>query len=556
MDHSAPLPETSDVSNAMLAGILAIAADAIVTVDDAQRIMNFNQGAEQIFGYCASEIIGKPLEVLLPERYRSVHEEHVRHFGQGRETARRMGHRQEIFGRRKNGEEFPAEASISRLVLPNGHTVYSAVLRDVTERKRLEQEQRFLAFASDALAQSLDLQPTLTVIPQLPVPHLAHWCTLDAIGVDGGLTHTASTHIDASRQAALDQLTASYPTDEDSPWFTIDVLRRGQVTAIQPVTEAWLDAHVHDARHAELLRDIGVNALLGVPLHVRNDVVGVLTFGRLASAPPFDEYEISLAHEYARRAAMALDHARLYFTAQRVTRARDVVLGVVSHDLRNPITAIERCARVLRDNPADNVDRSEMVTTIADAASWSQRLIRDLLDVATIDAGRLSLEREPVDVAEVVAQVVQLFARQAAERAVHLHVNVPEHLPLIHADRERVVQLLANLVDNAIKYSERDGAVTIRAELAGALVRFVVIDTGTGIAEADLPHVFDLYWQARRANRVEGSGYGLSIARGIAEAHGGEIWAESEPTKGSTFQFTIPAAHTAAAIVMAKSSPA
>lgn len=556
MNHSAPPQDTGDVSNAMLAGILAIAADAIVTVDDAQNILHFNQGAENIFGYRASEVIGKPLSLLLPERHRSEHGAHVRQFGQSSETARRMGHRQEIHGLRKNGVEFPAEASINRLTLPNGHTVYSAVLRDVTERKRLEQEQRFLASSSDALAQSLELQPTLTVIPQLTVPFLAHWCTLDAFGMDGVLIHSASKHADPERQVAMDRLAAQYPTNEDSPWFAIDVLRRGQLTAIQPVTTEWLEAHVHDAGHASLLRDVGAESLLAVPLKVRNEVVGVLTLGRLATTAPFSEHDQALAREFARRAAMAFDHARLYFTAQRVTRARDVVLGVVSHDLRNPITAIERCARLLRDGLPDGVDRMAMVTTIADAANWSQRLIRDLLDVATIDAGRLSLEREPVHVSDVVDQVVQLFSRQAVERSITVHVVVPDDLPLIYADRERVVQLLANLVDNAVKFSARESAIRIQTEVAGAFVRFIVVDSGSGIQESDLPHLFDLYWQARRANRAEGSGYGLSIARGIAEAHGGEIWAESVPGYGSTFRFTIPVATAGAKTPMAKSNPA
>lgn len=546
--------DEGDVSNAMLAGILAIAADAIVTVDDRQRIMNFNQGAEHIFGYSASEIIGQSLEVLLPRRYRTAHGEHVHQFGHGEETARRMGHRQEIFGLRKSGAEFPAEASISRLLLPNGHTVFTAVLRDVTERKRLEQEQRFLASASDALAQSLELQPTMSIIPELAVPLLADWCTLDAIGADGVLIHSVSSHVDESRQSALDALTKQYPTDENSPWFSIDVMRRGKVTHVHPVTDDWLDAHVHGDAHAQLLRDVGVEELLGVPLHFRNEVVGVLTLGRSSKAREYDDWTIALVREFARRSAMALDHARLYFTAQRATRARDVILGVVSHDLRNPITAIERCARLLRDGLPEGIDRDAMITTIADAANWSQRLIRDLLDVATIEAGQLRLEKDAVAVTTVIDQVVQLFARTAAERGVTIQVDIADGLPPILADSERVVQLLANLMDNAVKFSTTGSTVTIRAKAASTFVRFVVVDSGAGIAETDLPHLFDLYWQARRANRAEGSGYGLSIARGIAQAHGGEIWAESTLNEGSTFRFTIPIAYTSA-MTKAKSNP-
>lgn len=524
----------------MLAGILSISADGIITVDASQRIMDFNHGAEQIFGYTAAEVIGQPLDLLLPRRHREAHESHVRAFGAGRETARRMGHRREIFGRRKDGEEFPAEASICRLELPDGNIVYSAVLRDVTERKRAEQEQRFLSEAGAALARTLEHEPTLELIPQLTVPFMADWATLDVPESDREIRHYVSTHADAARQPAVAALSHRFPVDHDSPWFSVDVLRHGRPTLVTPMSDDWLEAHVHGDGHAALLRTVGIHSLLGVPLVIRQEIVGALTLARAAERRPFDEGDLLLATTFAERAASTIDNARLYRTAQRASRARDVVLGVVSHDLRNPITAIERCARFLRDGAADTVDHARMVRTIAEAAGWSQRLIRDLLDVAAIEAGQLSLVREAVDLGLLLEGVRETFERRATEQQIPLTVVPPIASLPIHVDPERILQVLANLVDNALKFTSPGGRVEVRARGGAREVEVVVTDTGPGIPPDEVPHLFDLYWHARRAGRAEGSGYGLSIARGIVEAHGGRIWVESVPGEGATFRFTLP----------------
>src|SRR6185437_9863141 len=171
------------VSEAKFAGILDIAADAIISVDDAQRIIHFNTGAEVIFGYTRGEMIGQPLERLIPERFRAAHAGHMRRFASGTETARRMGERREIFGLRRGNIEFPAEASISRLSTPTG-MLFTVVLRDITERKRVEHEQRFLATLGEELARSLDYDATAQLAANVAVPALADACLLDLLDGD------------------------------------------------------------------------------------------------------------------------------------------------------------------------------------------------------------------------------------------------------------------------------------------------------------------------------------------------------------------------------------
>ena len=534
-------------SQAMFAAILEIAADAIITVDEAQLIMHFNSGAEQIFGYSPDEIIGQPLEVLLPERFRASHPALVRGFGEGQETARRMGHRREIYGLRKSGEEFPAEASISKLRLPTGRTVYSAVLRDVTDRKRAEQDQRFLAEASAVLASSLDYEATLAAVPRLAIPRFGSWCALALVAPDDTIGRIVAPHADPALADTLDEMMQRYPLHWDSPWLAVDVLRTGTAVMVPTVTDDWLEAHCEDAEHMRLLKRVGASSLVSIPLIARDQVLGALTIGRVEGSPPFDDADLGLASDVAARAALAIDNARLYQTAQRATQARDVVLGIVSHDLRNPLSAIAMCASALRESPPEAAtDRGSLADTIYDSAEWMQRLIQDLLDVAAIEARQLSIERHREPVESIIQRVRATFERPAAQRGVRLEVEVAPATPEVHGDAERILQVLANLVSNAVKFTEAGGTVTVLAEASGGEVLFSVRDTGAGVPADDLSHLFDLYWHARRNARSRGSGYGLAIARGIVEAHGGRIWVESVVGKGSTFRFTIPAAGTTA----------
>jgi signal transduction histidine kinase len=286
----------------------------------------------------------------------------------------------------------------------------------------------------------------------------------------------------------------------------------------------------------------GATSLLIVPLITREEVIGALTCMRSATRA-FDTEDCNLAEQVATRGAHALDNARLYESAQRATRARDEVLGAVSHDLRNPLSAIVMCAQALQESPPDSPeDLRTLVDAIADSAEWMTRLIRDLLDVAAIDSGQLSIERGSEAVAPIIRRLLSMFGPAAAANGVGLEAELASDLPNVLGDGERILQVLANLVGNAVKFTERDGLVMVRVSSGSGELHFSVQDTGPGIPPDDVPHLFELYWHARRTSRVRGSGYGLAIARGIVEAHGGSLRVESELGRGSTFHFTLPAA--------------
>ena len=359
----------------LFSGFLAISADAVIAIDDEQRIIFFNEGAERIFGYSADEVGGQYLAMLLPERFRPTHRGHVEGFGAAHGRARVMGERQEISGLRKSGEEFPAEASIQRIEI-DGRNVYAAVLRDVSARYRAEEE-------------------------------------------------------------------------------------------------------LHQA-----------------------------------------------------------------------IRARDDMMGIVSHDLRNPASAVKMLARSIlaeaeeRALPADVTERVEV---IGQAAAQIDALIQDLLDVTRLEAGRLTVSAHDVEPTPLVEAALYALHALSKSGGVTLSATYEEPLPVVHADPERVTQLLSNLVGNALKFTPAGGRVDVRVEPqpGGSGVLVSVIDTGSGIPADQLPHVFDRFYQVSNARKGarHGAGLGLTIARGIVEAHGGTISIESAPGRGTAVRFTLPRAH-------------
>ena len=533
-----------DTSERRFAAILSIAADAIITVDHTQRILHFNQGAEEIFGYAESDAIGRHLSILIPHRFRDVHSEHIQGFARSPDRSRRMGGRRELFGLRADGTEFPAEASISKLVGPDG-ILFTVVLRDITWQRRAEAEQRFLAQATSALSRTLAVDETVGAIADLPVPLLADACLVVTREPRGALRRRPSSNHAPELASGVARLTAHALTD-DSPWPSIDVMRRNRRLIVDHVDDAWLEQYT-DGNEIADWRDLGARSLLIVPLHASGESLGALTLIRVR-AEPFDREARELAETFAATAATALANARLYESARAANRAREELLSVVSHDLRNPLTAIGMCVHALElEQGGDPGERRELLATIRTSSSMMNRMIEDLLDVASIERGSLSMELTPQDPAELVRRALQLFTVEAAESGVRIESRAGLELPNIEADAGRIVQVLGNLIRNSIKFTPPAGSIAVSVEAQGAEVVFAVRDTGRGISPEQLPHVFDRYWQADDDSRMRGRGLGLSIARGIVEAHGGRIWASSQPGRGTEVRFSIPVAGRSAA---------
>ena len=295
------------------------------------------------------------------------------------------------------------------------------------------------------------------------------------------------------------------------------------------------------------IRGSGTRALFGVPLLHNGEVIGVAEAGSRRATDFSDEDKMLLGIMATRATAMLEQHRlrelaeRRADDAQRAARARDEVIAIVSHDLRNPLSTILAAATLL-GRTADDVEgvRSKSAT-IERAVHRMSRLLEDLLDVSRIEAGGLTLERAPLDVAPLVHEAIEQQRALAEERGLTLVAEVPDGLPKVSADGERVQRVFANLLSNAIKFTPRAGRILVGAAVDGAAVCFGVADSGPGVPPEQLPHVFDRYWQGRADTR-QGAGLGLAIVKGIVETHGGRAWAESRLGAGSTFFFTLPLA--------------
>jgi PAS domain S-box-containing protein len=224
--------------------------------------------------------------------------------------------------------------------------------------------------------------------------------------------------------------------------------------------------------------------------------------------------------------------------AEKATRLRDDVLGILAHDLRNPMSAILSAASLLAVTAEDDARRRPL-SIIERSTRVMDRLVNDLLDIARFEAGHLALRRDRLDVEQLIRDAVDLFELQAAARTISLRVSVDGNLPPIAADKDRLLQVLSNLLGNALKFSKTGATISVRARRSELGVQVSVKDSGVGIPAEDLPHVFDRFWQANRSSRT-GAGLGLAICKAIVEAHGGRIWAASAAGRGTTIHFDLP----------------
>jgi len=532
-------PKTADaITDAILAAIVTISADAIVCVDESQRIIFFNEGAAAVFGHTPAEVMGESLEILIPKRFRASHSQHVESFGRSSIVARQMGERAQISGLRKNGQEFPAEAAISHLGDP-GRRVFTVVLRDITERKRAHETQQFLAEAGEVLASSLGPEDTLRNVTRLAVPRLADACIVN-VHQEGEFERTAVAHVDPEHGRALERKHQQHPIDASGNHPVAMVLR----TIAPLVLSSPATGSAADREHPDLtdIFDAPPSDGIILPLRARDQLLGVLSLYRREGT--YDPGDVFLAEELGRRAAMAMDNARLHELVQVGIRARDDMIGIVAHDLRNPVNAVRMLAGVILDRERDEplpTEITDYAAVIRQAAEQMDALIRDLLDVTRVEAGRLKVDAVPYDTEELLSDALRTLSPVAAEKSITLRLTAPDDMPDVLADCERVRQAMSNLVGNAIKFSAEGSEVVVSAVVLDVEVRFSVVDRGNGMTSDQLSHAFDRFWQSSRTDR-QGAGLGLAIAKGIIDAHGGRIWAESRPGVGSTFYFTLPIA--------------
>jgi PAS domain S-box-containing protein len=527
--------EALRVSEARFSGILAVSPDAIISMDGALRIMLWNDGAKQIYGYSQTDAIGAPITLLVPQRLRSAFVAEIKEFAEEPETSGRLGETgTSYFGLRKNGEEFPIDAAISELQVA-GERILTVSVRDVTEQHRIENHHLTLARMGQVLASSLDYEETLTELVQLLAQQFADYVVL-YLRDDGQPAHRARAASREPLMAWYSKLVLSVPgAPPEEPVSRAIETKQPLVLQITPDV---IRSIIHTEDHGRALKSLGLKSVMAVPLLVGETCLGALLFE--SSTRTLESADLPLAQEIGRRTALLIENAGLHREAQAAIRARDDVLSIVAHDLRNPLgTVLMEADLLLMGEEGPERSAVESAGAIQRAGKHMTRLIGDLLDVARIESGQLSVERSFVPVPELVADFVKAQETVAASAGLELRVDVAPDVGFAFVDRDRFLQVLENLFGNAKRFTPWGGQITIGAAPRGEDVLFWLSDTGTGIDSDALPYVFDRYSEKRKTDR-QGTGLGLPIVKGIVEAHGGRVWAESTEGKGSTFFFTLP----------------
>ncbi len=425
--------------------------------------------------------------------------------------------------------------------------------REQSARAEAEAAERRLAFLAEASAQlsaSLDYEVTLSNVARLAVPRLADYCAIDVVNEDNQVRSLELADVDPEKEEAGRRMHEEHPVDPESNHPVAQVLRSGRPILFSDVDEDVLRLFAEDdEEYLQELRNIGIDSAMYVPLVARGRTIGVISFVASESDQRYGPSDLALAQELTRRAAMAIDNARLYREAQDAVRIREEFLSIASHELKTPLTTVKGygqiLGRLLRRPDPDSDRLVRLADQLQEQLSRFETLIADLLDVSRIQQRGLELRPEPTDLVALVRTVVSRFEYPAEPEPRHTFaIHAPSKLDGIW-DPDRLDQVLTNLLSNAVKYSPDGGVVTVTIEHSlteqGDLVEFSVQDQGIGIPEDEQGQLFQPFARSETVQRaISGVGLGLYISQQIINRHGGMIWLESKPDEGSRFVVSMP----------------
>lgn len=533
-----PPPPLSDVHYRQ---IVSSAVDyAIFTCLEDGCITSWNIGATQLTGWRADEMLGQRMELLYtPEdRVAGIPSREL-------ETARREGRAlNERWHLRRDGTPF--WASGETLPLQDGfgpHEGFLTILRDRTDQRQHALDRQFLARASDELAALSDVPATLDKIARLAVPDFADYCAIDLLEPHGLLRRVATVHVDPARQLTLKALHERFPPDPRTRGGTWHVLNTGRPQLVPRMTREILERSVESTERREALLSLGMHSYIAAPLTAQGETLGVISFATSDATRTYGEPDLSLAVDLARRAAVALQNARLMRALQQADRAKDVFIATLAHELRNPLAPLRNGLEILQRAPGDQQRVEQVTGMIERQVGQLSRLVDDLLDVSRIGTGKLEIKREPSSLVAVLATAVEM-SRPLIESAQHQLVqHLPDEPVQVMGDAARLAQVFANLLNNAAKYTRRGGRIDLRLQALPAEAVVRVRDNGAGIAPEMLRRVFHLFTQLPQPEerRQGGLGIGLSLVEGLVRLHGGRVEAHSAGLgQGSEFVVRLP----------------
>ena len=523
-------------------GIVESIADPFVVHDADWRFVFLTDRARAIFrdngrGDSGS-LLGQRLWDVYPEIIGTEHERQMR-----RAATERVPVTYEAFY-----EPGASWAVMSCFPLPDGGL--ATQWRDITIRRRAEENARYLARASEVLGESLEYETTLTDLAHLVVPELAEWCTVHIVNAEGEVEQVALAHAEAERVAWAAELNRRYPAKPEAAQGTHAVIRSGEPLLLADITDDHLVAGTHDAEHLRLVRNLGLRSAMIVPIAAHGRVFGALGLFSGRGGRRYGVPDLELATELARRAALAVDNAMRHRAERDARRAADEANGakmqfltVMSHELRTPLNAIGGYTELMQlglRGPLTDAQHTDL-SRIATSQRSLLGLINDILNFAKVEAGHVDISLEAVPVSPLVREVEDIVRPRLLSGALEFVIEGDAEVGVM-ADREKLRQILVNLLTNAIKFTAPKGTITVRCGRQGTSGRIDVGDTGIGIEPGRLDAVFDPFVQLGRtlSSVHEGTGLGLAISRDLARAMHGDITASSVLGRGSVFSVVLP----------------
>jgi PAS domain S-box-containing protein len=529
------LQETEDRFRALFDGVPV----GLYRTSPSGQILEANAALVRMLGFgTKEELLGANVHDLVDPEDRRAEERLL----EERDTVRTA-----LKLRRADGRILWAEDNARAVRDDSGAVVaYEGSLVDVTERTRDEAARELLARAGEVLGSSLEYEATLASVARFAVESIADYCLVDVVDETGGVRRLAATHRDPAREPLAREL-LRYPADPGGAALIPTALRSGEPQLIREVTAEHIARAAQDPAHRAVLDQLAPRSFMAVPLIARGRGLGVILFASAHPERRYDQYDLGVAVELARRCALALDNARLYADAREAIRARDEFLTIAAHELRTPITGVKSgtqlLLRRLRRGEQDATGLQHIAELIDGATDNLVSLTQDLIDVAKIRRGQLPLRSERFDLGRQLADVAARF-REHLEGKHRLRLDLSDEPVMIEGDPDRIEQVLTNLLQNAAKYSPDGGELRLTCRRDDAGVVFAVRDPGIGLPQGTTESIFELFGRAANAERMHlpGLGLGLHICRDIVQRHGGRIWAESAgEQQGTTVSVWLPA---------------
>lgn len=521
----------------MQASLLGAVGEAIIATDENGRVTYWNEPATRLFGRPVEQATTRSIDELIPDppqsRQRTVDR-----------IARCEPWSGELDVQRPDGERLTVFASDSPIRDENGACAGMVrVVTNVTSRKETERVQRLLADAGSALAASLDYESTIRTVARLCVPVFADGCMVDVVEADGMAVRLEAAHAEPRVEDVVRGARTRHPLDLDSDDPVAGVIRTGLPVIFDSVTDAELVAFAEDEEHLEALRRMDLASAIVMPLRAGGQTLGAMSFWRGRAGSAFRDSDLFLAEEIATRAAMAIQQARLFETALAASRAKSDFLAVMSHELRTPLTTIVGYTDLMLGGVPEPMPEQARayIERVRVAAGHLLGLIEQILVYARLETSPERPRPERIELPRFLQEAAQLMEPVAQEKGIGFGLDLPPADTTLETDPTKLRQILLNLLSNAVKFSDR-GEIRLGAATDGELITITVSDTGIGIAEEHLKHVFEPFWQVDQSptRRAGGAGLGLTVTHRIAAYLGGSIRVRSEVEIGTTFELDLP----------------